>query len=161
LPERGHNEALRNDGMKQKILRLYDMSIDLIVMGLMLVMLVTLGLAFADVLATLVQLIPGLSSIKLNDVEFRDLVSGVLGIFIVIELFSTFINYVRLRRIRLSALIDIAAVFILRDMIVKLYAQSVPNDDLLVLAVLLIVMVIARSITGLFPPKIHKDDAKS
>lgn len=147
--------------MMRKILRLYDLSIDVIVMGLMLVMLVTLILAFADVLSTLFHLIPGLSKVKLDDVEFRDLVSGVLDTFVIIELFSTFINYVRLRHIRLSALIDIAAVFILREMIVELYTKSVAKEELLVLAVLLIVMVIARSITGMFPPKIRPDSAES
>lgn len=139
--------------LKQVIQRAYDVTIDVIVYGLILLMLATLIFAFVDVLADIFHLIPSLSEIKLDDAEFRDLVVSVLDVFVVIELFSIFINYVNTHRIRLSPLIDVTAVFILREMIIKIYGKSVSSEELMVLAVLLVVMVLARSITGRFPPK--------
>ncbi len=139
--------------LKQMIQRAYDVTIDVIVYGLILLMLATLIFAFVDVVADIVHLIPSLSKIKLDDADFRDLVVSVLDVFVVIELFSIFINYVKMHRIRLSLLIDVTAVFILREMIIKIYGKSVSTEELLVLAVLLVVMVIARSITGRFHPK--------
>jgi len=92
--------------LKQMIQRAYDMTIDVIVYGLILLMLATLIFAFVDVLVDIVHLIPGISKIKLDDAEFRDMVVSVLDVFVVIELFSIFINYVNTHRIRLSLLID-------------------------------------------------------
>jgi uncharacterized membrane protein (DUF373 family) len=139
--------------MKQAIQRIYDATVDVIVYGLILLMLATLIFAFVDVLVDIVHLIPSLAKIKLDDNEFRDMVVSVLDVFVVIELFSIFINYVKVHRIRLSLLIDVTAVFILREMIIKIYSKSVSTEELLVLAVLLVVLVIARSITGRFSPK--------
>jgi len=139
--------------IKNLIQRAYDTTIDVIVYGLILLMLVTLVMAFLDVLMDTIHVIPSMTSIKLNDAVFRDLVVSVLDVFVVIELFSIFINYVKMHRIRLSLLIDVTAVFILREMIIKIYAKSDSRDELLVLAVLLVVMVIARSITGRYSPK--------
>ena len=142
----------------RKVLKIYDMFVNFVVGGLLLIMAATLGLAFFDILATLSQLVPNLRHIQLNDVEFRDLVTGILDVFIIVELFGTIIDYVRIRRIRLSLLLDVVAVFILRDMLAKIYAQTVPTNDLLILAVLLIVLVVARTITGQFPPRPHQVD---
>jgi len=139
--------------LKQMIQRAYDMTIDVIVYGLILLMLATLIFAFVDVLVDIVHMIPGISKIKLDDAEFRDMVVSVLDVFVVIELFSIFINYVNTHRIRLSLLIDVTAVFILREMIIKIYGKHVSTEELMVLAVLLVVMVVARSITGRFSPK--------
>jgi uncharacterized membrane protein (DUF373 family) len=140
--------------VKSIILRIYDIAIDAIAIGLVSMMLVMLVFAFLDVLGGLIQLMPTLTSVTLNDIEFRDLISSVLDVFVIIELFSTFIDYVKDKRIRLYRLIDVTAVFILRDMLVKLYRPSVSSNELLTLALLLMVMVIARSITSRLPPKI-------
>lgn len=138
---------------KLMIQRAYDITIDVIVYGLILLMLATLIFAFIDVLVDIVHLIPGLTKIKLDDAEFRNMVVSVLDVFVVIELFSIFINYVKTHHIRLSLLIDVTAVFILREMIIKIYGKIAATEQLLVLALLLVVMVIARSITGRLPPK--------
>ena len=108
--------------MKQMIQRSYDVTLDVIVYGLILLMLATLIFAFVDVLADIVHLFPSLTKIKLDDAEFRDLVVSVLDVFVVIELFS-------------------------------IYGKHVSTEELLALAVLLVVMVVARSITGRLPPK--------
>jgi len=139
--------------VKQIIQRAYDITIDVIVYGLILLMLATLVFAFLDVLVDIIHMFPSLTKIKLDDAEFRDLVVSVLDVFVVIELFSIFISYVKMHRIRLSLLIDVTAVFILREMIIKIYGKHVSKEELLVLAVLLVVMVVARSITGRYSPK--------
>lgn len=135
------------------IQRTYDTTLDIIVYGLILLMLATLIFAFVDVVFDIVHLFPDLARIKLDDKEFRELVVSVLDVFVVIELFSIFINYVKTHHIRLSLLIDVTAVFILREMIIKIYSKTAATEQLLVLALLLVVMVIARSITGRLPPK--------
>lgn len=140
-----------------KVLTIYVNIVNLIVVGLILVMLATLVFAFADILSSLFSLIPNLTNVTLNDVRFRDLVTGILDVFIVIELFGSIIDYFHLRRIRLSALIDVVAVFVLRHMIERIYADAAQTQALLALALLLLVLVVARSITGRFPPLAGRD----
>ncbi len=140
------------------ILGVYDTTIDAIVIGLVLMMLVVLVFAFVDVLVTLLHLIPTLHTTALDAGDFRDMVTSVLDVFVVIELFSTFIEYVRERRIRLSPLIDVTTVFVLREMLIKVYAKAFSTHELLVLALLLIVLVVARSIAGRFPPRSRADE---
>lgn len=140
-----------------RVLKIYVQIVNVIVIGLILVMLSTLVFAFADILTTLFNLIPNWQNVTLNDGQFRDLVTGILDVFIIIELFGSIIDYVHLRRIRLTSLIDVVAVFVLRHMIEKIYGDSFETNELLVLALLLLAMVVARSIAGRFPPREGRD----
>lgn len=144
---------MREKQLRRLILGVYDTVIDVIVSGLVLIMLVVLVFAFVDVLITLFHLIPTLHSTALEPTDFRELVTSVLDVFVIIELFSTFIDYVKQRRIRLTRLIDVTAVFVLREILIKIYAKAFSTHELLVLALLLFVLVIARSIAGRFPPR--------
>jgi len=74
----------------------------------------------------------------------------VLDVVILIELFNTFMEYARTRHIRLSNLLDVSIVFALREILIKLYAQVFSSVDLLALCVVVIVLVVARSITSDF-----------
>jgi uncharacterized membrane protein (DUF373 family) len=78
----------------------------------------------------------------------RVLVERVLDVIILIELFNTFMEYARTRHIRLSNLLDVTIVFSLREILIKLYAQVFDPGDLLALCILVIVLVVARSITS-------------
>ncbi|WP_329742001.1 phosphate-starvation-inducible PsiE family protein [Dyella sp. A6] len=144
---------MNEKNLRRLILGAYDTTIDIIVIGLVLTMLVLLVFAFVDVLITLLHLIPTIRGGALDEGDFRDMVTSVLDVFVIIELFSTFIDYVKERRIRITRLIDVTAVFVLREMLIKVYAKAFSTNELLVLALLLLVLVIARSVTGRFPPK--------
>ena len=149
---------MKEQNLRRLILGVYDATIDAIVIGLVLMMLVVLGFAFVDVLITLLHLIPTLKTTALDAADFREMVTSVLDVFVVIELFSTFIDYVKERRIRLSRLIDVTTVFVLREMLIKVYAKAFSTHELLVLALLLFVLVVTRSIAGRFPPRSTRED---
>jgi uncharacterized membrane protein (DUF373 family) len=74
----------------------------------------------------------------------------VLDVVILVELFNTFMEYARTRRIRLSNLLDLTIIFALREILIQLYAQIFSPANLLTLCVLVIVLVIARSIAAGF-----------
>ncbi len=137
--------------------RIYHATVTIIVYGLILMMLITLVFAFLDVLQTLIHLVPTLPHVRLDDIEFRDLVISVLDVFVIIELFSTFVNYLEMQRIRLSMLIDVTAVFVLRDMLIKIYGKTVSNEEMLALGILLVILIIARSITSRYSPDSKKE----
>lgn len=138
--------------IREFILTLYDRAVDVVMVGLVLLMLVALVFSFMDVLENMFHLFPDLRRGGLDSPEFRDLVGNVLDVFIVVELFSTFTGYIRTRHVRLSTLLDVTIVFALRELLLKLYANSFSTEHLIGLCLIVILLVLARSITGRFPP---------
>ena len=139
--------------MKELIMRVYDRAIDVIVIGLVLVMIVVMAFAFFDVLLNMWHLIPSVKSKAVNEGEFRDLIVNVLDVFVVIELFNTFTGYVKTRRVRLTQLLDVTVVFALRELLVKLYANVFSTEQLIGLCIIVILLVLARSLTGRISPR--------
>ncbi len=138
---------------KDIVLRIYDVIVDVVIIGLIFLMLIALLFSFADVLMSTYRMIPSLKPSAFEQSDFRVLVENVLDVFIVIELFGTFTGYVRTRHIKLSGLLDVTVVFTLREILVKLYAQNFSAQEMIGLCGIAIVMVVARSIAGRFPPK--------
>lgn len=132
-------------------LRAYDLVVDSVIIGLILLMLVVLVIAFVAVVMSTARMFQFVMPSEVEANEFRLLVEAVLEVFIIIELFDTFVEYVRTRHVKLSILLDVTVVFILREILVKLYAQKFAIQDLIGLCVLALLMVIARSITARFP----------
>ena len=132
---------------------MYDRTIDVVIIGLVLIMVVVLIFAFLEVFTNLLHLIPDLRAKQVDETEFRDLVANVLDVFVVIELFSTFTNYIRTRHVRISILLDVSIVFALRELLVKLYAASSSMEKLIGLCLIVIILVIARSIANRFSPQ--------
>ncbi len=139
--------------MRELILRIYDRAIDVIVIGLVLVMVVVMAFAFIDVLVDVWNLFPQVKTNTVDQQEFRDLISTVLDVFVLIELFGTFIVYVRTRHVRLTQLLDVSVVFALRELLVKLYSNTFSAERLIGLCIVVILLVLARSLTGRLPPQ--------
>ena len=114
---------------KPLILRLYDLIVDGIIIGSVLLMLVALLFSFFDVVDITAHIAAHLHPLTTDEETFRSLVTNVLDIFIVIELFSTFTGYARTRHIKLSPLLDVTIVFALREMRRKIYANEVDRKD--------------------------------
>lgn len=81
--------------LAQLILSVYDTTIDVIVIGLVLMMLVVLVFAFVDVLVTLLHLIPTLHSMGLDAGDFRDMVTMCAGC---VRYHRTFQHFHRIRQ---------------------------------------------------------------
>lgn len=138
--------------MRDLILRIYDRAIDAIVIGLVLVMIAVMMFAFFDVALNVWHLVPVLKTSTINEEDFRNLIVNVLDVFVLIELFGTFIIYVRTRHVRLTQLLDVTVVFALRELLVKMYANALSPAEMIGLCIVVILLVLARSLTGLFSP---------
>lgn len=60
--------------------------------------------------------------------SFNVIVVDILTFLVIIELFRSFITYFEMHRFRLSTMIDPAIVFVIREMIVKLYGHQVQPE---------------------------------
>jgi uncharacterized membrane protein (DUF373 family) len=138
--------AEETHAVREAVFKLYDRVVELIILGVIPLMLVALGFAFIEAVISTAAMFPVLQNATPDASTLRALVERVLDVVILIELFNTFMEYARTRRIRLSNLLDVTIVFGLRETLIQLYAQVFSPQDLLTLAVLVIVLVIARAI---------------
>ena len=139
--------------------------LDGMVMTLIFIMLATLlgaigGLIFDYVTAIklLYESVGSMSTVAAHDLikmTGQHLVSDVLSVFILIELFRSFSDYLEFHRIRLHVLAEVGFVFVLREVFVGLYANQLNWQDLLALGALLAVLAATRVLATRFPPRPH------
>ncbi|MBI9089812.1 MAG: phosphate-starvation-inducible PsiE family protein [Desulfobacterium sp.] len=88
------------------------------------------------------------------NLELSHAITDILSFLVMIELFRSFIEYFKTQRIRLHTMIDPAIIFIIRELIIKLYTHDpLLNSTLIGFSVLLLCMGIIRSLAIVFSPK--------
>jgi len=147
--------------LKSRALVLYGRALDAIVTVLVMVMLLALlgalGGVALDLGTAATALRTGVSTHSLaHGVIYaldRELVIDVLSVFVLIELFRTFTDYLEFHRVRLRVLAEVGIAFILREIFVGLYDREMNWPELLALAALLAVLVAARVAAVQLPPR--------
>jgi len=141
-----------NSVTKSRALVFYRRILDLIVTALVFVMVLTLLGALAglvlDFVGAAAEFRGDLSTHNLAhgvvDGLDRELVIDVLSVFVLIELFRTFTDYLEYHRVRLRVLSEVGIAFILREIFIGLYDRHMDYPQILALAALLAVLVSAR-----------------
>lgn len=143
---------------KIKSLMVYRRILDSIVAILIFIMLVTLlgavvGLVF-DVIGGIRAVRNGIPTHTLShgliDSVARDLVIDVLSVFVLIELFRTFTDYLEFHRIRLRVLAEVGIAFVLREIFIGLYNHNIEWPEVLALTTLLAVLFAGRITSAIF-----------
>ncbi|MGB9940976.1 phosphate-starvation-inducible PsiE family protein [Methanosarcina sp.] len=83
---------------------------------------------------------------------FNHMVTSVLTVFIVIDLFKAFVDYQENDRIKLTDITDATILIVLREIAVGLYAQKFGYEFVLSLATLLLVLGIMRVLAVKYSP---------
>lgn len=83
---------------------------------------------------------------------FNHMVTSVLTVFIVIDLFKAFVDYQESDRIKLTDITDATILIVLREIAVGLYAQKFGYEFVLSLATLLLVLGIMRVLAVKYSP---------
>jgi uncharacterized membrane protein (DUF373 family) len=85
--------------------------------------------------------------------SFSVIVVNILTFLVIIELFRSFIAYFEVHRFRLSTMIDPAIVFVIRELIVKLYGEhDIGWQNIAAFGFLLLCLGIIRSLAVKFSP---------
>jgi uncharacterized membrane protein (DUF373 family) len=171
MPEQPHKgddlpPEILKAGVKSQALLIYGRILDVIVTALIFVMLLTLMGAVAglvlDFVAAANALISGVSThglaLGIVDSIDRELVIDVLSVFVLIELFRTFTDYLEFHRVRLRVLAEVGIAFILREIFIGLYGRSMNWTEILALSVLLAVLVTARIAAVKFQPRDNRQE---
>jgi uncharacterized membrane protein (DUF373 family) len=85
--------------------------------------------------------------------SFNTVVTDILTFLVIIELFRSFIDYFEVHRFRLHTMIDPAIVFVIRELIVKLYDKAgLQWDSLLAFGFLILSLGAVRTLAVQFSP---------
>ncbi len=146
---------------KSKALRIYGRILDVIVTLLIFVLLLTLMIALAGLVIDFYTAASAFNDgVKSHTIAHgivdgldRELVIDVLSVFVLIELFRTFTDYLEFHRGRLRVFAEVGIAFILIEIFISLYSHTINATDILALSVLLAVLVAARVAAVQFQPK--------
>ena len=72
--------------------------------------------------------------------QYLKTISDVLTLFILVELTRSLVDYFSENRLRLTFIVDAAIVFVLREIMIKLFEHKIGTDEIYALSALLFVM---------------------
>jgi uncharacterized membrane protein (DUF373 family) len=152
--------AKQGSHYKGRALQIYTRILDGIVTALIFIMVLTLLGALGGLLVdfygaadAFVRIVATHSLTHgVDDTIDRELVVDVLSVFVLIELFRTFTDYLEFHRVRVRVLTEVGIAFILREIFIGLYDKSMEWPVILALAALLAVLVAARTAAVRMPP---------
>lgn len=76
--------------------------------------------------------------------QYQQIISEVLTLFILIELSRTLVDYFTTQRLRMTFIVDAAIVFLLREIMIKIFEHKITPEEVYALSVLLLVLSVLR-----------------
>jgi uncharacterized membrane protein (DUF373 family) len=92
--------------------------------------------------------------------SFNTVITDILTFLVIIELFRSFIEYFETHRFRLHTLITPALVFLLRELIVMLYNQTVDAVLLVAFGFVILALGVVRTLAVHFSPAEEQGDGR-
>jgi len=83
---------------------------------------------------------------------FGQIVSGVLTIFVLIDLFKTFVDFREHEEIRITYVTDATILIVMREIAAGVYAQRFDYQFIFGLSTLLLILGIIRALAVKYPP---------
>lgn len=118
------------------MMALFDQVIRL-VFGIMLLF-ITIGIVVG-----VARLFLSIGSLLINaDItrQYILIISEVLTLFILIELSRSLVDYFSAHRLRMTFIVDAGIVFVLREIMIKLFEHKIANEEIYALSALLLVL---------------------
>jgi uncharacterized membrane protein (DUF373 family) len=132
------------------IQKIFDYALKLIINTLILFIIIVLIIGLFKTLFTLKLLL------VTKDIELHlsHVVADILSFLVMIELFRSFVDYFKAKRIRLHSMIDPAIIFVVREIIVKLYTHDAGFETAIpAFSLLLLSLGVIRTLAVKFSPK--------
>ncbi|WP_028950623.1 phosphate-starvation-inducible PsiE family protein [Sulfurihydrogenibium subterraneum] len=109
-----------------------------------------LGLSIFNIIFSLYQNYPNLKQM------IESLINNTLSIFIMIEIIKSINDYIALKRVRISVIIDISIIILLRELVIGLYQHNISTEFSILLIGIIFLLVIMRVITLKYSPNKYK-----
>lgn len=128
--------------------KIFKMTIDLVTIIILYILLLALLVGVINILLDIKSILFG----TLGG-GFGQIVSSVLTIFILIDLFKTFVDYREHEEIRITYVTDATILIVMREIAAGVYAQRFDYQFILGLSILLFTLGIIRALAVKYPPK--------
>ena len=135
--------------MKLDTVTLFTKSLAVIVNVLILYIIVILMIGLGITLFSLKALLTG----NPFSLAFAQIITDILTFLVIIELFRGFIEYFKAQRFQLHTMLDPAIVFVIREMIIRLYkVENISWETQVGFASLILALGVVRSLAVHFSP---------
>jgi len=88
---------------------------------------------------------------NINEI-IRHLINNALSMFILIEIIKSINDYIYYKRIRISVVLDVSIIILLRELVLGLYKHTISESFAIMITGIIFIMIIARAITIKFSP---------
>lgn len=88
---------------------------------------------------------------NINEI-IRHLINNALSMFILIEIIKSINDYIYYKRIRISIVLDVSIIILLRELVLGLYQHTISESFAIMITGIIFIMIIARAITIKFSP---------
>lgn len=129
--------------------KIFKIIIDLVTIIILYILLLALIVGVINILLAIKSIILGTLA-----GGFGQIVSSVLTIFVLIDLFKTFVDYREHKEIRLTYVTDATILIVMREITAGVYAQRFDYQFILGMSVLLLTLGIIRALTVKYPLKL-------
>lgn len=119
------------------------------------IVIVILYILLVALIAGMLRILIDIRFVVIDSLEggFRQIVAGILTLFIVIEFFKTFADYSKHERIKLTYITDATILIVMREITVGLYSQSFGYQMLFALSALIFVLGVIRVLAIRYSPE--------
>lgn len=133
---------------------LFDRALKYIINILILYIILVLTLGIGKTILSSTQMVSG----RLTEFNLSTVVTDILTFLVIIELFKSFVEYFKAKRFRLHTMLDPAIIFIVRELIVKLYShENMTGPTLTGFGILILCIGAIRTLAVVFSPDDEKD----
>ncbi len=128
--------------------KIFKSVIDLVTIIILYILLLALLVGVANILLDIKSILFG----TLGG-GFGQIVSSVLTIFVLIDLFKTFVDFREHEEIRITYVTDATILIVMREIAAGVYSQRFDYQFILGLSTLLLILGIVRALSVKYPPK--------
>jgi uncharacterized membrane protein (DUF373 family) len=131
--------------------KVFDIVIRYVTFSILYILLIAIIVGLLNLIYNVGYIIYEILGGNFIHISFIDVVVGVLTIFILIDLFKTFVDYREHKRIRLVYITDATILIVMREIAVGVYVHRIQYEFSLSLAILLLVLGLIRLLAVKYP----------
>jgi uncharacterized membrane protein (DUF373 family) len=128
--------------------KIFKTTIDLVTIIILYILLLALIVGVVNILLNIKSIIFG----TLGG-GFGQIVANVLTIFVLIDLFKTFVDFREHEEIRITYVTDATILIVMREIAAGVYAQRYDYQFILGLSTLLLILGVIKALAVKYPPK--------
>ncbi|MDF2953820.1 MAG: putative membrane protein [Thermodesulfobacterium sp.] len=84
--------------------------------------------------------------------SFKDLVTNVLTLIVVLELIRAFVDYFEYERVRIETVLEVLIAFIIREFMIHLFESTLSGLEVFLWCAGIIIVVFARTLSIIYRP---------